>query len=126
MVDVLFVSVPVTFTKTAPAAPAILISMLQQHGHTGKFYDFNRCVKDDENFKRYAIAVETPDVGVVASSDSNSIAPVSWFADCCESLSLILIVPPTAPSLLCSSINLVLGLVVPIPTLPPSGFNNKL
>ncbi len=61
MVDVLFVSVPVTFTNTAPAAPAILISMLQQHGHTGKFYDFNHYVKDDENFKRYAIAETTPE-----------------------------------------------------------------
>jgi radical SAM superfamily enzyme YgiQ (UPF0313 family) len=61
MVDVLFVSVPITFTNAAPAAPAVLISMLKQHGHTGKFYDFNRLVKDDENFIKYSIADAIPE-----------------------------------------------------------------
>ena len=56
MVDVLFVSVPLTVTETAPAAPAILISMIEKAGFTGKFYDFNRHVNDDENFSQYAIS----------------------------------------------------------------------
>jgi radical SAM superfamily enzyme YgiQ (UPF0313 family) len=56
MVDVLFVSVPLTVTNVAPAAPAILISMIERAGFTGKFYDFNRHVNDDENFSQYAVS----------------------------------------------------------------------
>lgn len=60
MVDVLFVSVPLTITDKAPAAPAILISMIESIGRTGKFYDFNRYVNDDENFSQYAISDTLP------------------------------------------------------------------
>ena len=61
MVDVLFVSTPVTFTDIAPAAPAILIAMLEKAGYSAKFYDFNLVVKDDSDFSQLAINGYVPE-----------------------------------------------------------------
>jgi hypothetical protein len=54
-IDVLFTSVPLTLSKTAPAAPAILIAMLEKYGYTGHFYDFNIEVNDDPKVNDFAI-----------------------------------------------------------------------
>ena len=53
--DILFTSVPYTVTKIAPAAPAILIGMLEYHGYTGKFYDFNVLTLEDPDVKNFAL-----------------------------------------------------------------------
>ncbi len=69
MVDVLFVSSSLTFSSVAPSAPAILISMLEHAGYSGKFYDFNSYTKNDDNFKQYAISGYRPDNVVKFNQD---------------------------------------------------------
>jgi hypothetical protein len=60
MVDVLFVSSPATFSDIAPAAPAILIAMLEKAGYSAKFYDFNLIVNDDRDFINLALNGRMP------------------------------------------------------------------
>ena len=55
MVDVLIVNTPCTFSNHPPAAPAILIGMLNSHGYTGEFYDFNAYTKNEIDIKNLAI-----------------------------------------------------------------------
>lgn len=54
-IDVLFTNAPLTLSKAAPAAPAILIAMLEKYGYTGHFYDFNIEVNDDPKVNDFAI-----------------------------------------------------------------------
>jgi len=60
MVDVLLVSSPATFSDIAPAAPAILIAMLEKAGYSAKFYDFNLIVNDDRDFIDLALNGRMP------------------------------------------------------------------
>jgi len=55
MVDVLITSVPLTYSGRVPAAPGLLISMIEKFGFTGAFYDFNIEVKDDEKINDLAV-----------------------------------------------------------------------
>jgi len=56
--DVLLVSVPYTVTRVAPAAPAVLIGMLEHHGYTGLFYDLNILTLDNPDVKTFALGGE--------------------------------------------------------------------
>ena len=55
--DVLLTSVPYTVSRIAPAAPAVLIGMLEHHGYTGKFYDLNVLTLEDPDVKTFALGV---------------------------------------------------------------------
>ena len=55
MVDVLITSVPLTYSGRVPAAPGLLISMIEKFGFTGAFYDFNIEVKDDQKINDLAV-----------------------------------------------------------------------
>lgn len=66
--DVLITSVPYTQTRVAPAAPAILIGMLERHGFSGKFYDFNRLTFGDDAIKTFALGVNPGDPQSIDSS----------------------------------------------------------
>lgn len=59
-IDVLIVSIPVTFSTYPPAAPGILISMLKHYGYTSAFYDFNAYARDDADVQNFAINQDTP------------------------------------------------------------------
>ena len=66
--DVLITSVPYTQTRVAPAAPAILIGMLERHGFSGKFYDFNRLTFGNDAIKNFALGVNPGDSQAIDSS----------------------------------------------------------
>ena len=55
LTDVLIVNTPSTFSDHAPAAPAILIGMLEHYGYSAEFYDFNAHTKNDVDIKNLAI-----------------------------------------------------------------------
>lgn len=64
MLDILFVSVPVTFELRPPAAPALLQSAVEAHGFSSKYIDFNlRFFRDKFNnhSELEFFFLETPD-----------------------------------------------------------------
>lgn len=66
-IDVLFTTAPLTLSKAAPAAPAILIAMLEKYGYTGHFYDFNIEVNDDSRVNDFAIKNSIDDFDYIDS-----------------------------------------------------------
>lgn len=66
-IDVLFTNAPLTLSKAAPAAPAILIAMLEKYGYTGHFYDFNIEVNDDPKVNDFAIKNSIDDFDYIDS-----------------------------------------------------------